>query len=91
MKYKTRPIYIEAVHFTKEVALKYFQDRLPILGKLHPSGTYNLVRNEVYTAYIQIFAATILKANLGDWVIKYSDGSFGVLSDSKFMITYEEV
>lgn len=44
------------------------------------------------TLYVKIRnGAASLKGNVGDWLVQYSEGNYGVVADRVFVMTYREV
>jgi len=90
VKAKKKPVVIETVHFTKQVALTCWKDNVMIFDKLRPSGSYHLNRREVYNAYISIDTLEgTMRAELGDWIIKGVHGELYSCKPDIFKKTYE--
>ena len=92
-KFFKKPVVIEAIQFTEEVALKYFRDREYIFDKLTASGRYRLTPEEkIYEAYVDIDTPEgKMRANIGDWIIKGVNGEFYPCKPHIFAKTYSLV
>jgi hypothetical protein len=92
MKYRKKPVVIEAIQFTKELALKIWTGKeKPIFGLFSPSGRYFLEKNQVYDAFIIIDTLEGKhQANLGDYIIKGVKGEFYPIKPDIFEMTYEK-
>lgn len=93
MKYRKKPVVIEAVQFTRELALKLFAREVPpIFGLFTPSGSYHLKNRVVNYAYIPIETLEgTMRADIDDWIIKGVKGEFYPIKDEIFRETYDLV
>lgn len=92
MKYRKKPVVIEAFQLTKEVALDYFINKKPLPFDVGLSGSHHPKRREVYSAraVIQTLEGSMV-ANLGDWIIKGAKGELYPCKSDIFEATYEPV
>lgn len=92
MKYRKKPVVIEAFQLTEEVALGYFLDKKPLPFGVGLSGSYHPGRREIHSAraVIQTLEGSMV-ANLGDWIIKGVKGELYPCKPDIFEATYEPV
>lgn len=92
MKYRKRPIVIEAVQFTEALAIAMFIDKLEGPFGLHASGTYHPEKREVYSACIHVNTLEgKMRADLGDWIIRGVKSELYPCKPDIFEATYEPV
>jgi hypothetical protein len=94
MKYRKKPVVIEAFQFTENLALNYLcGDHKLLPFDLHVSSAeYHSDEKRVYNAYISIETLEgIMKANIGDWIIKGLKGELYPCKDDIFQATYDPV
>lgn len=97
MKYRKKPVVIEAVQLTKELALQYFSQpynkrTFRIFDKFELSGSYHLGDKMVNDAYFLIETLEgRMKCSLNDWIIKGVNGEFYPCKPDIFEKTYEKV
>ena len=89
-KFRKKPVEIEAIQFTVDVAIECMCD-----GKLGPfglsvEGHFHPVDRKVYTAHISIQTLEgAMRAILGDWIIKGVNGELYPCKPDIFEKTYE--
>lgn len=81
MKYRTRPMVVDAVQVTNE----WFDGPHP--NPLHPKGVLINPRYRTVEFNIGEDGATIACA--GDWVVTFPSGVMDVISEREFHCTYE--
>jgi hypothetical protein len=92
MKYRKRPVVIEAIQFTPEVAIACLIDKEPGPFGLPVYGSYHEANRKVHTASISI--PTLegrMRADLGDWIIQGVKGELYPCKPDIFEATYEPV
>ena len=88
MKFRKKPVVIEAVQFTSDniAAIKEFCGScLGTIGK----GTYGLVEAEIGTLEDGVHLTVKHIATEGDWIIKGVKGEFYACKPDIFAMTYE--
>lgn len=90
MKYRKKPVIIEAEQLTKEVALDCLVNRKSGPFGIQVSGNFHPGRGEVYAAWgtIQTLEGA-MKADLDDWIIKGIKGELYPCKPDIFQATYE--
>ena len=90
MKYRKKPVVIEAEQFTKELALACLMKEQEAPFGLHVTGNWHPERREVYDAkmYIRTLEGT-MRAEIGDWIIKGVKGELYPCKPDIFEATYE--
>ena len=92
MKYRKKPVIIEAFQLTKDAALRYFIDKEPLPFGIGLSGSYHTERRSLYSAHATIKTLEgNMRAELGDWIIKGVKGEFYPCKPDIFEATYEAV
>ena len=92
MKYRKKPVEIEAVQLTEDLALRCFIDRERGPFGLHINGEFHRERRTVTTAYATIDTLEgKMRADLGDWIIKGVKGELYPCKPDIFTETYEPV
>jgi len=86
-KYKTRPVFVEAIQLTENVCWDYWLDKKMIFDEFTVSGSYHPGRKTISYAYIYINKE--VKCNLTDWIIKDSYGNYTTETDTIFNAIYE--
>lgn len=90
MRYRKKPVEIEAVQFTRDLAFKMFAGKADGPFGLAASGDYHLGRGEVYRAWISIETREgIMRADIDDWIIKGIAGELYPCKPDIFAATYE--
>ena len=70
-KFRKKPVVIEAIQLTEQLALACLCDRTPGPFGLHISGQFHPQNGTVTNAYATIYTLEgKMKASLGDWIIK---------------------
>ena len=87
--YRKKPVVIEAIQLTHEIAISALADRVPFpFNELTVSGTWN--DRVIHDAYIQIRTLEgVMTAKLGDYVIKGVKGEYYPCKEDIFLATYE--
>jgi hypothetical protein len=92
MRYRKKPVEIEAIQLTPEVCWDYWKNKNLVFGKFSVSGNYNPYTNEIYRAYIQIDTLEgVMTAELNDYIIQDVKGEFYPCKPDIFELTYERV
>lgn len=91
-KYRKKPVVIEAVQLTPDLALRVLMRETKGPFGLHLSGDYHPGRREVHRAWASIKTLEgVMRAELNDWVIKGVKGELYPCKPDIFEATYEEV
>lgn len=90
MKYVTKPEYIDAIQWTKQLMIA----TTPIPGvhfeKFVPTGHWSDRFNEIPDGpWVEDRDKRKIILNEGDFIITYSDGTFGVMDEKTFHETYQ--
>ena len=89
-KFRKKPVVIEAIQLTEELALSCLCDRAPGPFGLHVSGSFHPKRREVNHARVSIKTLEgTMNADLNDWIIKGVKGEFYPCKPDIFEATYE--
>ena len=89
-EFRKKPVVIEAVQFTEDVAKRCLIDKQPSPFGLSVTGSFHPGRREIN--YAEIFIPTLegtMKADLGDWIIKGVKGELYPCKPDIFEATYE--
>ena len=91
--YRKKPVVIEAVQFTAELAARCLIDDEPApFGIASVSGDFHPARREVYRAWMSIKTLEgIMRADVGDWIIRGVAGEVYPCKPAIFDATYEPV
>ncbi len=90
MKYRKKPVVIEAERLTEEMALASLIDNAPGPFGLSVSGNCHPPTRKLYSAFVRIETLEgVMKADLGDWIIKGIKGELYPCKDDIFTATYE--
>ena len=92
MKFRKKPVVIEAIQFTKEVALERLIAHKPGPFGLFVAGSCHPANRVLYDAHVTI--PTLegeMQANVGDWIIKGVKGELYPCKPDIFEATYEAV
>lgn len=90
MKYRKKPVVIEAEQLTEELALACLVDKKPAPFGLSVSGTCHPPTRKLISAYIRIETLEgVMRADLNDWIIKGVKGELYPVKDDIFRQTYE--
>jgi hypothetical protein len=91
-KFRKKPVEIEAIQFTPDLALRMLIDKEPGPFGLRASGNYHRLNRTVSNAWISINTLEgTMRANLGDWIIRGVDGEIYPCKPDIFAQTYETV
>ncbi len=91
MKYRKKPVVIDAVHLTEDLFWK-IQDKQepPVFGQFTFSGSWHPINRTISSAYIYIKTLEgDMRANIGDWIIKGVNGEFYPCKPDIFEKTYQ--
>lgn len=92
MKYRKKPVVIEAVQFTEAIAAQVLIDGQPGPFGLSAGGNYHPERREIHSASISIPTLEgTMRVDLGDWIIKGVKGELYPCKPDIFEQTYEPV
>lgn len=92
MKYRKKPVEIEAIQFTDDLAARMLIDGEAGPFGLTASGNYHRERREVRYAWLSIKTLEgIMRAERGDWVIRGVKGELYPCKNDIFEMTYEAV
>lgn len=92
MRYRKKPVVIEAEQFTEELALACLVDKKPAPFGLSVSGSFHPEQRKIYSAYIGIRTLEgVMRADIGDWIIKGVKGELYPCKPDIFEATYEAV
>lgn len=92
MKFRKKPVVIEAVQLTPAVALQSLLEEAPGPFGLCVSGDYSRERREVSRAWVSIDTLEgVMRADLNDWIILGVKGELYPVKDEIFKQTYEAV
>lgn len=90
MKYRKKPVVIEAIQFTEALALKCLEDKKPGPFGLNVSARWNPKNKTVDSAYLHIETLEgNMRADLNDWIIKGVKGELYPCKPDIFEATYE--
>jgi hypothetical protein len=93
-KFRKRPVVIEAVKLTEELAWDSLLNRQsPFPGSsLFFSGTYHPKDKKLFNVYVPISTPEgRMRAEIGDWIIKGVQGEFYPCKPDIFEETYEAI
>ena len=91
-KFRKKPVVIEAIQFTNEVAISVLIDKEKGPFGLSVGGNYHPERREIYAAWIIVKTLEgNMRADIGDWIIKGVKGEFYPCKPDIFEDTYEAV
>lgn len=90
MKYRKKPVVIEAEQFTTDVALDCLNHRKPGPFGISVCGKWNEAQGELYGAWAVIETPEgKMRALIGDWIIKGVKGELYPCKPDIFEATYE--
>lgn len=90
MKFRKKPVVIEAVQLTIENALAWLNDGKLTPWGLHISGNWHPGRQTVYDAYITIETLEgKMRAGIDDWIIKGIKGELYPCKSDIFAASYD--
>lgn len=90
MKFIKKPIVIEAIQFTPELAFKCLSEHQAGPFGLNVSGSWNSHSGILHDASIHIKTLEgIMRCDLGDWIIKGVKGELYPCKPEIFNATYE--
>jgi hypothetical protein len=91
MKYRKKPVVIEAEQFTEESFWDCEDNKKRFWGKFDILGSHNHVTRTIICVYINIETLEgTMKANLNDWIIKGVSGEYYPCKPDIFEKTYEK-
>jgi hypothetical protein len=91
-KYRKKPVVIEAIQLTRELALDCLVNRKPGPFGLHVSGRFHPERREVTAAYVSIRTLEgKMRGELDDWIIRGVKNELYPCKPDIFAQTYEKV
>jgi len=93
MKFRKKPVIIDAVQFTDEHVAAYVFDKTPLPdGVAMGSASYHTERRQVnsFTAHIETLEGR-MRVIVGDWIIKGVKGEYYPCKPDIFEATYEPV
>jgi len=89
-RYRKKPVEIEAIQFTEEMALRMLIDKHEGPFGLCASGNYHPENRTVSAAWIPIKTLEgVMRADLGDWIIKGVQGELYPCKPDIFSATYD--
>ena len=91
-RFRKKPVEIEAVQFTRDLAFRCLtkQERAPF--GLHVSGDCYPATGELLRAWVNIKTLEgVMRANLDDWIIRGVKGELYPCKPDIFATTYEPV
>ena len=93
MKFRKRPVVIEAVQFTREIAEKYLFDGEPLpRGVALGSASYHRKDRKLYSSrFVVRTLEGEMEATFGDWIITGVKGEVYPCKPDIFEQTYEKV
>ena len=90
--FRKKPVEIEAIQFTKDVALACLCDRKPGPFGLRVYGDYHPGHRTVTKAYVLIDTLEgRMTASIGDWIIRGVKGELYPCKPDIFEATYEKL
>lgn len=88
--FRKKPVVIEAEQFTEVVAIRCLIDREPAPFGLTVSGDYHPGNRTVTRAWIHVETLEgIMRADIGDWIIRGVKGELYPCKPDIFEATYE--
>lgn len=91
-QFRKKPVVIDAVQFTEELAKSMLIDREAGPFELTAGGHYHPARREIHSAYISIKTLEgVMQADIGDWIIKGIKGECYPCKPDIFAATYEAI
>lgn len=91
-KFRKKPVEIEAIQFTEDLAKRMLIDKEGGPFGLTASGNYHPERGEIYSAWVSIKTLEgTMQADLGDWIIRGVEGELYPCKPDIFDATYEQV
>jgi hypothetical protein len=88
--FRKKPVVIEAVRFTEDLAIRMLIDREPGPFGLTASGDYHPERREIHRAWISIKTLEgTMRAEPNDWIIRGVQGELYPCKPDIFDATYE--
>ena len=92
MKYRKKPVVIEAVQLTEEVFWDQQDNEKLVFGRFAFNGSWHPGDRKIYNVYVIIDTLEgRMKAELGDWIIKGIKGEFYPCKPDIFNATYDPV
>lgn len=88
--FRKKPVVIEAVQLTRELATQCLIDKEPGPFGLSVSGDYHPARREVSRAWVSIKTLEgLMRAEIDDWIIKGVKGELYPCKPDIFAATYD--
>lgn len=92
MKFRKKPVVIEAEQLTKELALECLCKNLPGPFGVSVSGSYHPQDQILHSAYAVVRTLEgNMRADVGDWIIKGIKGEIYPCKPDIFLATYEGI
>ena len=92
MKYRKKPVVIEAEQLTEEIALDCLINHKPGPFGVSVSGNFHPGDRKLYSGYAAIRTLEgTMRADIGDWIIKGVKGEIYPCKPDIFTATYDEV
>jgi hypothetical protein len=90
MKFRKKPVVIDAVQFTEELAKRMLIDGEDGPFGLRASGNYHPERREIHSAWVPIKTLEgVMRADLDDWIIRGVKGELYPCKPKIFDATYD--
>ena len=93
MKFRRKPVTVEAVQLTEQIVARYLFDKTPLPGGIKiSSASYHQERRQVnnFSAYVTSSRKRIPVAQ-GDWVVRGEAGKPAVVTAEEFHQKYESI
>lgn len=94
MKYRKKPVVIDAYQFTQKMVEDYCFDKIPLPQGLQMANcNYHLEDRKLYSYKVMIdtLEGETYKVEIGDWIIRGVKGEFYPCKPDVFEKTYEKV
>ena len=92
MKFRKKPVIIEAEQLTSEIILDCLINNKPGPFDISISGKYNKNDRKLYDGYGTIYTLEgTMRADIDDWIIKGIKGELYPCKNDIFIATYEKV
>ena len=89
-KFQKKPVIVEAIQFTAEVALATLIDKKPAPFGIQISGSYTPADRELIIAWAEIKTLEgTMRADIGDWIIEGVRGEIYPCKPDIFELTYQ--
>jgi len=91
MKYKTKPIEVDAFQMTESVILDFFIDSKPLPFGVRCSGGYDPKKRILNNAAATIKTARgVVTARVNDWIVRHARGNLTVWKPLLFEKEYDK-